>query len=66
MGKVVIEVPDVMNVNFKAKNISDAIKKLINLKTTSSKRKVLKNIKRFKGIARYNNMEISKEEWYHQ
>lgn len=66
MGKVVIDVPEVMNINLKAKNISDAIKKLINLKATSSKKKTLKNINRFKGIAKYKDREISKEEWYHQ
>lgn len=42
MGKVVIEVPDIMNVNLKAKNISDAIRKLTHLKTTPNKKKTLK------------------------
>lgn len=66
MGKVVIEVPNVMNVNLKARDISDAIRKLLDLKVISPRKSTLKNIKRFKGIAKYKDRQTSKEEWYSQ
>lgn len=67
MGKLVLEVPEAMDMNLKTRNISDAIKKLTQLKRAISKRKnTFKGIKKFKGIAKYRDIERPKHEWYYQ
>lgn len=67
MGKVVLEVPEAMDVRLKARNFADAIRKLLKLKRASSRQGNLSTgIERFKGIAKHRNTDVKKDEWYCQ
>ena len=60
MGKIIIEIPEDINISIKAKNIEEAVKKI-----RQSKR--LKNLQKFKGIGKKDyQLEKHKEEWYNQ
>ena len=64
MGKVVLEIPDKINLQIKAKNIHEAIKKLHHLQPKIN-HDINSSIKKFKGIAEFQ-AEINKEAWYLQ
>ena len=67
MGKLILEVPAAVNMKLKVGGIPEAIKKLIQLKKSTRKSKDnLKRIQKFKGIAKYKDVEGSKDEWYYQ
>jgi len=67
MGKLILEVPAAVNMKLKVGGIPEAIKKLIQLKKSNTKSKdILKKIQKFKGIAKYKDIEGSKDEWYYQ
>ena len=67
MGKLILEVPAAVNMKLKVGGISEAIKKLIQLKKSNRKSKnALKRIQKFKGIAKYKDIDGSKDEWYYQ
>lgn len=67
MGKLVLEIPGTIDMKLKTRNISEAIKKLTHLRKTNTKQKnILKEIGKFKGIAKYREMERPKDEWYYQ
>ncbi len=67
MGKVILEMPGTINMKLKVQSISEAIKKLIQLRNTNRNLKnTLKGIRKFKGIAKYKESEGWKNEWYHQ
>jgi hypothetical protein len=67
MGKLILEVPAAVNMKLKVGGIPEAIKKLTQLKKSNGKSKnTLKRIQKFKGIAKYKDIEGSKDEWYYQ
>ncbi|NIM14573.1 MAG: hypothetical protein GTO45_21370 [Candidatus Aminicenantes bacterium] len=70
MGKLVLEVPVAIDMKLKARNIPEAIKKLTQLKwlhlSKSRQKNMVKRIRKFRGIAKYKDIERSKDEWYHQ
>jgi hypothetical protein len=67
MGKLVLEIPGMIDMKLKTRNISEAIRKLTHLRKTDSKQKnIFKGIRKFKGIAKYREMERPKDEWYYQ
>jgi hypothetical protein len=74
MGKLVLEVPVAIDMKLKARNIPEAIKKLTQLKwphpsksrQKSRQKNMVKRIRKFRGIAKYKDIERSKDEWYHQ
>jgi hypothetical protein len=67
MGKLILEVPAAVNMKLKVGGIPEAIKKLTQLKRSNRKNKnTLKRIQKFKGIAKYKDVEGSKDEWYYQ
>jgi len=67
MGKLILEVPAAVNMKLKVGGIPEAIKKLTQLKKAKRKSKnILKRIQKFKGIAKYKDIEGSKDEWYYQ
>ncbi len=66
MGKLVIDIPSVSNLKIKANNLSEAIKKLADLKSNSEKWDKVIPIQRFKGIAKYKINKNIEEEWYLQ
>jgi hypothetical protein len=67
MGKLILEVPAAVNMKLKVGGIPEGIKKLTQLKKSNRKSKnALKRIQKFKGIAKYKDIEGSKDEWYYQ
>jgi hypothetical protein len=65
MGKVILEVPGTMDMKIKTQDISEAIRKLTQLKKVPQKPKnIFKKIKKFKGIAKYRGIEGPEDEWY--
>jgi hypothetical protein len=66
MGKVVIEVPEFVNLKIKARNMSEAIRKLMDLKISTKTNNVPRKLKKFKGIAKFKLPENAPEQWYHQ
>jgi hypothetical protein len=60
MGKIIIEIPEEINMTIKAKNIEEAVKKI-------KQNKKLKNLQKFKGIGKKDyKLEEHKEDWYNQ
>ncbi len=70
MGKLILEVPGIMDMKLKTQDISEAIRTLVQLKRANSKRtkhnNIIKGIQKFKGIAKYRDMERPEDEWYDQ
>ncbi len=64
MGKVILEIPDKINLQIKAKNIHEAIKKLHHLQPETN-HEINSSIRKFKGIAKFQ-ADINKEDWYLQ
>jgi len=67
MAKLVLEVPAAVNMRFKVTGFHEAIKKLIQLKKSIPQHEnLLKRIKKFKGIAKYKDIDGTGNEWYYQ
>ena len=64
MGKVIIELADSMELKIKAKNLADAIEKLIEMRNNKAG-ECNSSLVKFRGIARYKDTE-NEEEWYRQ
>ena len=65
MGKVILEVPGTMDMKLRMQDISEAIRKLTQLKRVAQKPKnIFRKIKKFKGIAKYKDIERPEAEWY--
>ena len=64
MGKVIIELTDSIELKIKAKNLADAIEKLIEMRNSAAGERH-SNMAKFRGIARNKEM-IVEEEWYRQ
>jgi len=64
MGKVIIELADSMELKIRAKNLTDAIEKLIEMRNNKAGERNSSLVK-FRGIARYKDTE-NEEEWYRQ
>ncbi len=64
MGKVVLEKPDKKNLQIKAKNIHEAIKKVHHIRPEIN-HDLNSSIKKYKGIAKFQ-VDIKKEDWYLQ
>jgi len=60
MGKIVIEIPENIEIVIKAKNMDDAIKKIM-------KKNKIEKLAKFKGIGKKDyDLNKHKEEWYLQ
>lgn len=64
MGKVIIELTDSVEVKITARNLADAIEKLVAMKNNEAIER-FSNLTRYRGIARDKDT-VSEEEWYGQ
>lgn len=64
MNKVIIEIPQFMDITIRVKNIREAISQLLKFYASQNRRKS-DSVRRFRGIAKFNT-DINEEEWYAQ
>jgi hypothetical protein len=65
MGRVLIELPENVDIRISAENITEALKTLKNMLTSGQGKRKLAGIRKFRGIVS-STSTTNEEEWYRQ